>query len=243
MAADPTNSAHTALTGKPGFCPVRSEGSGKCACGNNHIKKCDPQPTWRPSEAHHLLCVDSVGQVLAKDDGMKAVLAATTWCINDTPNMYAMPLGATTVLHYCLLNFFGPAGAPSFANIPQHNYDHNCQKGYRAEVTAELSAVKANIKKAAHAVSKADIKGTLDATSAEWKGILQARGQRNGGTHNSWLAASGQPIPDSAPDKWFLPFSMASDGVASNRAFPIKNFDAKKARWLAHAVKILLGGG
>jgi len=240
MADDPPNTQHTSLTGKPSFCAVRSPSHGECTCSNNHIKKCNPAPTWRPSEAHHLVCVHSVGTELVSDPGIASILGGTTWCINDEPNMYAMPLGATTILHYCL-NFLGPAAPPSFANIPQHNYDHNCADGYTHEVTASVKVLKQRIKNADHTIVKADLKGSLDTLSRKWKTILKGRGERNGGTHNSWLAASGQTIPGVSAKEWFLPFSMASKGVALDRPFPTRDFNERTKRWILVAKRLLNG--
>lgn len=74
-------SDHEKKSGKAKFCAVRSERKRDCACGNNHIKCCEPKsPPWlyisyteqhnketgiewnpRGHEAHHILCVSSVG--------------------------------------------------------------------------------------------------------------------------------------------------------------------------------------
>src|SRR5262249_31987718 len=116
-------------------------------------------------EAHHLLCVACVTEFIAKKKELKKVVEQTDWCINDTNNMFAMPLWGHTIKWYCgdfadfdldaqdvkdLLDsdeLFVRRRKPKFANIPQHDYDHNSALGYKQEMDKELKKLAAKIAK------------------------------------------------------------------------------------------------
>lgn len=237
---------HAPETPKPTFCVTRSEGHGKCVCGNNHIANCDPAANYSPTEAHHLVCVSAAAAELVSKGGIQPILNKTTWCINDKPNMYAMPLGATTVRHYCIIGLLDDSGSlapPSFQNIPQHNYDHNCSEGYLSETAKAMRNLAAVLKKAGHSVQDKKLEDVLNRLSNTFKTLLRSRGIRNGGTHLSWLAASDptKALPGVDPAKWYLPFSMSSTGVATDRPAPSRDFNARTKRWLAVAKKLMEG--
>src|SRR6516225_8777274 len=100
--------------------------------------------SWKPNQAHHLLCVSYVNKAITRKTEIKPVIDASKWCINSKTNMLAMPLWGTTVMHYCsdfssitagdtkgLAKALAGGlwkskkGAPAFANIPHHNYGHS----------------------------------------------------------------------------------------------------------------------
>jgi hypothetical protein len=242
------------------FCAIRAE---KCSLhGNEYQKNCDPPPNgWegttflqgskekvlKKPEAHHLLCVACVTEFVAKDSKLKDVVRQTPWCINDTVNMFAMPLWGHTIKWYCN-NFdemdldrdsvgdlidagdlFSKKTGPKFKNIPQHDYDHNSGLGYKQEVDRDLKQLASQIRdvaKNSHEDASSALAGELEELSKKFRSELQRRGKRAGGTHNAWSeVVKGVRKPHS---DWYKPFSMANDGKEEARVFPVSGADSGK---------------
>jgi hypothetical protein len=192
-------------------------------------------------EAHHILCVAPVSEHLVP---MEGVIRQTKWCINRGGNMIAMPLWGHTVKWYCSITAAGGSiaagvAAPPFANIPQHDYDHNCKEGYTHEIEVECKNLAKDIKEAGHEASAEDIAGTLNDLSTHYRSVLTAeRGTRKGGTHAAWALGPAQP-PD---PQWCFPFSMASDSKVSSKGFPARDFNAAVAKWIKRISTAITNG-
>jgi len=244
------------------FCTVPTRN--RCECGNDYIKGCDPK--WksgfqfltgklqegvystRPKnyEAHHIMCVGSVEKGLqaeATEKQFKPILEKEEWCVNDRSNMLAMPVWGHTVKHYCQITSI--AGGmldiaplpPPFADLPQHDRDHNGDLSYKFEVDAEIKKIQAQIEKSPHDVKAGSIVAKLNSLSSQYRSTLKDRGTRRGGTHKCWQDGK------SGKDKlWFLPFSMASTAGAMERAFPSATFDERVKKWIEKIRKALAGG-
>jgi hypothetical protein len=192
-------------------------------------------------EAHHVLCVAPVSQNLVSKRSIEKVIRQTQWCINNKKNMLAMPLWGHTVKWYCSIDRTGgeieeDVDAPPFKNIPQHDYDHNCEKGYTWEIEQEAKKLAKDIEDAEHDMAGDDLAGTLNDLSDEYVKVLKKRGGRKDGTHNAWSLAQNTP-PD---DEWFYPFSMASDPTV--KAFPAKNFDESVQKWIDRIATAIASG-
>ena len=229
-----------------------------CDCGNHYIKICEPGwggHTFRrlvrasagtssfakKYEAHHVLCVASVSEGIVAKTAIEGVVKETDWCINNKDNMIGLPLWGHSVKWYCdfaLADAPQIAGqaAPAFANLPQHDWDHNCTGGYTHEINKALDGLAKQVESAGHEVKPANLKSALNAQSGKWNATLKARGARLGGTHAAW--ALGSASPDS---KWYLPFSMASDGCATGRPMP-RRFDVQLAKWIKRISEAITGG-
>jgi hypothetical protein len=121
----------------------------------------------------------------------------------------------------------GSIAPPPFANIPQHDYDHNCSGGYTHEVEEDLKGLAKEISDAGHDIKPEDIAGELDSRSSTFRSTLQARGGRQGGTHAGWQMGLSEP-----QSRWYVPFSMASDGCLTEKGFPVRKFDERVAKWI-----------
>ena len=191
-------------------------------------------------EAHHLLCVASVSSEIVSAPGIDGVIRETVWCINATANMYAMPLWGHTVKYYCQITAIGGSLIasltlpPPFANVPQHDYDHNCSLGYTYEVEQKLKGVADAVEEAEHEITPKDIAGLLNSKSAEFKSTLQARGSRNGGTHAGWNFGKKDPT-----SRWYIPFSMASEGCLTAKGYPVRDFDHRVTKWINRIVEAM----
>jgi hypothetical protein len=214
---------------------------------NDYIKICDPgwpnENRWkfaqktrggkaglRNYEAHHILCWSPVAKVFFEDEVTKEIIEGTKWCVNNKANMVALPLWGHTVQWYSASD-----GPPPFANLPQHDRDHNCKGGYTSEVLDELVAFANKLKKAkeAHKLPPPEkIAGSLNTKSHVFRGNLALRGIRPPGTHIAFTDGEKFPL-------WYLPFSMAVDGIAK----PRRCMRSKKAKWDAiKAAQKLLSG-
>jgi hypothetical protein len=211
------------------------------------------QMTVKEYEAHHLLCVACVTEMLATKKELETILLQTEWCINAKANMLAMPLWGHTIKYYCDLESYADPvlkkrkrtldsmlsndTPPPFANIPQHDYDHNSQKGYTNEVKIELKKLAgkvANSKKKHEDIVK-ELQQELNDNSDHFRGELGRRGgSRCAGTHAAWQQGSKKPTSD-----WYEPFSMAQDGCAEPRTFPAPGFDSKVANKIQRLVDAL----
>ncbi len=200
------------------FCTVPVS-KGKCSCPSpNDYRKNAACPWGDPFQGHHLVpitCVQS--QIMSKSE-LRGTVAQTRWCINNVPNMYAMPIWGHTVRHYCRKNFAFFRKPPPFANIPQHLNDHDL---YNQEVSGKLKVVVDQWKP--HEATTSNISGLLDTTSRTMQAKLVNRGSaRTGGTHNAWSRAVSESEQGREFSKWYLPFSMADTLDVRKRAFPYK---------------------
>jgi A nuclease family of the HNH/ENDO VII superfamily with conserved AHH len=177
-------------------------------------------------EAHHVVCVSSVNNVLAEDTEVRPVIENTVWCINRSMNMLAMPLWGHTIRWYCSIlteTVQSDRPAPPFKDIPMHDIDHNTKTGYTQEVTTRLQKGLNGIKKQKekHKINPSDIAGLLDSLSTRFKNETSTRGLRGGGTHAAWQrAVRGLNLAS-----WYKPFSMASNGNETSRTFPSMTSD------------------
>jgi hypothetical protein len=237
------------------FCALRKD---KCPCGNEYQKNCTPPPIgwadyffWQGTkmgvmkkhEAHHLLCIASVTKFIGTNATIQEVVKQTIWCINATTNMFPMPLWGHTIKWYCDLASGGTLLSevlpPPFANVPQHDYDHNSKGGYTDNVDTEMKALANTIQEKAeesHEAAVAELKTKLNGMSNTFRSTLVTRGStRSGGTHLAWRKGSEKPESD-----WYLPFSMATDGVAQKRTFPAPGFDSKVANKIKRLASALV---
>ena len=243
------------------FCAVRKDG--KCDCGEDYQKNCTG---WTYSflqgtkigvnkvhEAHHVLCVASVTEFIAKDKEILPVVRETTWCINRKTNMMAMPLWGHTIKWYCNVDdddalddateAIAKVGkAPPFKNIPMHDYDHNSEEGYKKlDVDTEMEKIAGQIAKSKkkHKAKVKELAGKLNTASGNFKTLLNDRGAtRSGGTHAAWKMGCKKPT-----SKWYLPFSMASTATAEPRTFPTTDDPGKVGKKIISLVKAFIKWG
>jgi len=200
-------------------------------------------------EAHHIVCVAPVTQELVANSKIHGAIVQTVWCINNENNMIAMPLWGHTVKYYCeitaattslssvasvIKNALAP---PPFANIPQHDWDHNSKEGYTWEVEQACKKLAKKVEESGHKLKGDDLKGALDQLSNKFRNILTGvRGVRLGGTHAAW--SMGQQDPQS---NWAQPFSMASTSKLTTKGFPVRHFDEKVASWVKRIATAIAG--
>jgi hypothetical protein len=247
------------------FCAVpASPKCGDCPGSKDYIEVCKPEDWFghtflrlvkaqagaytfeKKYEAHHLVCVAPVTQQLVANTAIDGAIRQTKWCINNEDNMIAMPLWGHTVMWYCDISAAAPGGGsiksslvpPPFANIPQHDWDHNAKEGYTWEVEEECKKLAKEVKQSGHDLEGDSLKGALDDLSSEFRTILTAeRGTRLGGTHAGWL----QGMADSQSN-WCHPFSMASTAKLTKVGFPLRDFDARSAQWIQR-IATAIGSG
>jgi hypothetical protein len=192
-------------------------------------------------EAHHLLCVTSVSNELVKNEDIDATIKETVWCINNEKNMFGMPLWGHTVKYYCAVGSVSAdiaPTAPAFANIPQHDWDHNSEIGYTQEVSQAMTKLAFQIEKSAHDFKGNKLEGTLNTMAGEFMTTLKDRGStRKGGTNNAWLLGR-----NNADERWYEPFSMASLGNVTEKGFPVRDFNEKVSAWLDRLAAAISGG-
>ncbi|WP_341675042.1 hypothetical protein [Niveibacterium sp. SC-1] len=226
-----------------------------CECGNDYIKVCEPSWSFhtfrrlvraesgtfgfeKKFEAHHVVCVSPVSSEIIAKPKIDGIIRGTTWCINNKENMLAMPLWGHSVMWYCKITVAGgkldASSAPPFADIPQHDWDHNCRDGYTDEVVAACKDLAAEIESEGHNVEPDDIKGALDELSSDFKSKLKSRGAREGGTHKQFVEGGTSA-------RWGHPFSMATDGKVTSKGYPVKVFDERVARWIERIKNAIMG--
>lgn len=223
-----------------------------CPGSKDYIAVCEP-PEWfdhtfsrlvsakvgpftfaKKYEAHHVLCVAPVSDKLVSNSAIEGVIKQTKWCINNEQNMLAMPLWGHTVKWYCKdietkKMIPGGLGAPPFADIPQHDFDHNCNGGYTDDIRKACDDLVEEIEEAEHELKGDSLVGRLNQLSGKWKNeLVVTRGKRKGGTHAAWAAAQGA----TADPQWCHPFSMASEGKVSSIGFPVRNFNDEVMKWI-----------
>jgi hypothetical protein len=237
------------------FCAVRTSSQAKCKCAspNNYVKNSkitgdfflqgSRKRVEKKFEAHHLLCIASATKFLGKNEVIAEIVKKTRWCINAENNMLGMPVWGHTIQHYCDIGIGSIIQEPTppwFCNVPQHDYDHNSTGGYKSEVDKAMEKLAEQVKKLAkseHEEPEKNLAGALEKTSDKFRALMATgRGLRTGGTHKAWLKGCDSPNSD-----WYLPFSMADDGVADKRPFPAAgmNSDGKVAKKIAKLAKAL----
>jgi hypothetical protein len=222
---------HSAGVLKDKFCAQRKD---KCdKDGQEYRENC--KVSWT-HQAHHVLCVASVTQYVAKKRGIADIVKMTDWCINTKPNMLAMPpyLGTMVKYYKQWIRDIESAKTPPFNNIPVHMCDH---PSYKGEIDREMKKIADRAAKSTeqHKTASGTMKGELDSFRDKMKRELNKRGKRGDGTHNEWLKAyAGKPT-----DKWYLPFSMADDDDAEERSFPMRR-NAAAMEKVAKLVKHLI---
>jgi hypothetical protein len=220
---------HTEGAKKGLFCSLRTE---ECPCGNKYKDIMKGTESWgrykqkhrtliaveRSPEAHHVLPVASVtANITANTKIRPEVVENTKWCVNDKPNMIALPLFEMTFTHY-LVKHDPDADAtippPPFAGLPMHNYGH---AAFQKEVGEELEEVAEDAKTNTqnHEEASETLLAALNQAREDFMLELNSRGKREKGTHVEFLNA----ITGSAP-KWYVPFSMAEK--PEHRAFPVE---------------------
>ncbi len=227
-----------------------------CDCGNDYIKICEPG--WvthtfarlvkaesgafsfqKKYEAHHVVCVAPVSSELISKSSIEGVIKETQWCINNKGNMLAMPLWGHTVKWYCSITAAGGSvasdiPAPPFANVPQHDWDHNCKEGYTWEVEQAAKKLAKETEAKGHEADPEDLKGDLEDMSDDFKSKLDQRGNRKGGTHDCWKNGADS-------EDWCQPFSMASTGKITAKGYPVKKFDESVAKWIKRIAAAIAG--
>jgi hypothetical protein len=244
------------------FCPDRGT---PCECGNHYQKNCVPD--WAGEgkgfdrfrfaigktggtsgwEAHHVLSVSCVNWKPKDPDQSEALMRAlheTKWCINNPDNMIGMPLWGHTIMYYVQVsasdaedNLWEEDTPPGWANIPQHDFEHNTQGGYCTEVKDDIKDLWNEVGKAAdeaHPDVKTGLQDRLNALSKKWFTELKKRGTRmNGrGTHESWKMGTKEPTSD-----WYYPFSMANDAHVVKRNMPFNKKLQNKIRKIQKALR------
>lgn len=238
MANDAHQDAKGHFTGRGG-CEIHTSRS-HAACGNaaegggcNHQTNCKERPplwiavdaawVWkREWESHHVLCITCVNEYAAmashspNKTKIDAVYRATAWCINQQPNLIALPRKVVYSKY---------PGARSL-NLPCHDVDHLTAGGYCDEVTGQIERlVWQKLEEAFGTVdvctlAKVVVARELNNLSVAFKSVLKRRGTRPAGSghgtraawHESEKSLTGTPAP-----LWWLPFSMAKDSVAATR--------------------------
>jgi hypothetical protein len=158
-------------TVREGACPK----TGSC----NYQTAC----TWaypKPWEAHHILCVHAVNAYPTVEDYESCIAEigdtyqATSWCINQSPNMIALPLKSTYVAEIVIRGL----------NLPAHNLHHNCTLGFTDEVLSKIdSTIWEKVKEAVENASEdhftpKEVSTQLTDLQTYFRGQLALRGLR-----------------------------------------------------------------
>ncbi len=146
---------------------------------------------------------DLKGYVRQVDDTYKL----TKWCINQKPNMIALPLKSTHRAHEEVRDM----------KLPAHDVDHNCTDGYTEEVLEDIKEmIWAKVKKAAAKKGKdhfepKQVKSQFEKLVGKFRRNIHTRGGRSGGTATAYKKMG------STKNRWWLAFSMAKTSVAMSR--------------------------
>lgn len=192
------------------------------AMSHKYPQKYGEGARWRGHEAHHIACVASVtGQITANLE-IESIVKQTKWCVNKSENMIALPVWAHTVRWYVDLftgeiQAEGAVGAPPFADLTQHDYDHD---KYLKEVDGDLIKVAKKVKIAAedHRDPTGNLASELDDVIDDRKSQLQ-----KAGTHAAWHDGMKNRNGD-----WYKPFSMATS--PTKRTFPCSGAKDRMAK-------------
>ncbi|WP_082207103.1 AHH domain-containing protein [Corallococcus macrosporus] len=156
-------------------------------------------------EAHHIVCVSSVGKRKVDypksppelADYLEACLWVTPWDINAAHNLIGLPLNRQ----------YRDSNGESPEDLPSHQVDHNTRGGYTEEVSKYLMEnvwCSLTEKKEVHDVDIATLKAELESASSMFRERLESRGARNGGTKFCWKNRHEEGFAR----KWYYPFSM-----------------------------------
>ena len=201
-------------------------------------------------EAHHVLSIAALADSMHDLDPdvakyVQRCKAETKWCINQKPNMLALPRFGHSVKWY--MEGIAKDGAailkglpPPFENWPHHDAQHTGKNAYLEEVTKMLKRFWEVLakKQEPHEISSELLKDSLDKRSAAWKQKLRKRGQRSGGTDQAFKEA----LKGDNDRKWYMPFSMADDAVVEKRDFPMSIKDKAINRYKSIQNAISAGG-
>jgi hypothetical protein len=197
--------------------------------GRKHIDACATGYVGagpRYMQVHHLLPVTSLADgTIAdqlKNDAPKITivtncLMVTDWDINAEPNVIALPRKTAYIRKRA------PGG---WDKLPCHEVDHPY---YTKEVCDDLrSQVWEPVCRSAKACEfeAADLIGALEDASDTWRGKVEKRGKRNGGTKVCW----DNRAKESYADKWYAPFSMAANPTP--RSGPPETFSGNMQEYL-----------
>jgi hypothetical protein len=168
-------------------------------------------------EAHHILCLSSMGrrrhdypkEPAELADYLEACLWVTPWDINDSRNLVGLPMKKQ----------YHDTDGEEPEDLPCHNVDHGGRDGYTDEVSSYL---KENVwrsltaKKEVHDVDVAKLQDLLEKTSEGFRKLLAIRGKRPPRTKLGWK----NRYEKGYEHIWYHPFSMSknpgprSSGVA-----------------------------
>jgi hypothetical protein len=220
-------------------CKTTLAAKGNC----DHQTNCAKLPvTWKQKgaawiwenewESHHVLCVGAVNRYMTLKAYAKsranidAIYRATKWCINQEPNLIALPMKKV---------YNDYAGSLLSLNRPCHEWDHNVAGGYTDEVT---QAIHLNVwdkikevedEKKQCELAKSVVVKEFDRMSDEFEQELRDRGERPVGAQKGTRAAweeSQKKSPAKRADNWWFSFSMAKNSVAAGR--PALSFGVPK---------------
>ena len=166
-------------------------------------------------EAHHVACnhaIEGRGETMnqmSKQDKqfIEDCLWITDWDLNNKGNLVGLP----TNKQYRLTNGKSPS------NQCSHQVDHNTSDGYTNECKQWLfNNVWDTLReqREEHEVDPKDIKSLLEKCTTAFKGHLDTRGARKGGTQECWK----NRFEDDYESKWYFPFSMAKNSAVRNRS-------------------------
>jgi len=208
----------THFNGSTSGVKIHTTKGGTCGKGSgcDYRTNTPPLPNAGTSwDAHHILCFQSVNAYGGLDDFIAVVdeindsYKLTDWCLNQAPNMIALPLKKT----------YREIAACRSLNLPCHDRDHRCTDGYLAEVTKAFIAdiwnpirdQVANAAKNNTHFTPSDVLGEIQNLEADFRRKLESRGSRPPGTQ------VGFSLQGSLTNYWWLPFSMAKTVVAMQR--------------------------
>lgn len=231
-------------TSKTGTCQRVGKGGGGCDyptnCDPPHVTWATTAKPWKNDkgqtewEAHHILCVEAVTRyrlvkAYSADEkkNIDAVYRKTEWCINQKPNMIALPRKMV----------YREYAESRGLNLPCHCWDHNIADGYIDDVREQIHLrIWQKIREAVAdevqcKLAKDVVVKELQDLADKFREILKQRGKRKAGNGAGTLAAWTESEKDSPAPQWWYPFSMARDAVAANR--PANTFG--KPKWSAKA--------
>lgn len=177
---------------------------------DEHIKSCatgyrGPFRWWW--ESHHVVTVGSMkdSRISTNPETLSYIwnfLYITDWNINAEPNC----IGLDTKWPY----YMSGMGRPLPPNLPSHRIGHNDynQDVYEymgANVWDSLKEMKSS--EDPHQFPEKGLEAQLKAASKFLRGLLQARGIREGGTLHCWAHRYDEDMKD----RWYVPLSMSEN--------------------------------
>jgi hypothetical protein len=192
------------------------------------------------SAFHHVLPVTTLqdGNINVDDDVLQYIhnlMAATTWDINEEPNLIGLPLKPVYMSADRAINNNkalseltgldpqqGAFGA--LPDLPCHQIEHNIYIDKVVDYLHRTIWKKLKAPKPCTDQSEC-LKGRLDAASKKFRKWLQARGKQEKGAAYCWFHR------DEIPDSWYIPLSMCV-GVPQKREPPPKLPSRNQKQWL-----------